>query len=130
MANNENLRPFKKGQSGNPNGRPKGAKSSETLLREAIVAFASKKDLKSLGIDPSSNFDPRLAIFGKLAQNMYTAEKDSDSNSAAKELMDRGYGKSPQQVDNISSDGSMSASPNKIELVAPKDDDSTDTAPA
>ncbi|MEI8345298.1 MAG: DUF5681 domain-containing protein [Candidatus Omnitrophota bacterium] len=34
--NDQNLKPFKKGESGNPNGRPKGARSLSNLLREAL----------------------------------------------------------------------------------------------
>ena len=32
--NIENLEPFKKGQSGNPNGRPKGSRNRATIVRE------------------------------------------------------------------------------------------------
>lgn len=31
-----NLKPFKPGETGNPNGRPKGARSMKTILREAL----------------------------------------------------------------------------------------------
>lgn len=34
--NNENLKPFKKGQSGNPDGRPKGAVGLKTKLKQAL----------------------------------------------------------------------------------------------
>ena len=101
----KNLIPPKKGEpSRNPKGRPKGAKGTETLVREAILAFADKDDLKKLGIDSKSKFDPRLALLGKLAQNMYDAPKESDSTSAAKEIYDRMDGKSIARVEQTTED--------------------------
>lgn len=35
-----NLKPFKKGQTGNPNGRPKGRKNFATIYREALEYLA------------------------------------------------------------------------------------------
>ena len=34
MANNQNLKPFKKGISGNPKGRKKGVKNRSTIIKE------------------------------------------------------------------------------------------------
>ena len=43
MANENNLRPFQKGQSGNPNGRPKGAFNKTTQqVREWIADFLER----------------------------------------------------------------------------------------
>lgn len=36
MANEENLIPFKKGESGNPSGRPKGRRNTKTILKEFL----------------------------------------------------------------------------------------------
>ena len=43
MANNENLIPPKKGEIRNPNGRPKGLKNRQTLVREMLEKAAVKK---------------------------------------------------------------------------------------
>jgi hypothetical protein len=36
MANNENLTPWKKGQSGNPKGKPKGTRHLGTIIRDML----------------------------------------------------------------------------------------------
>lgn len=38
---NKRGRPFKEGQSGNPNGRPKGQRDYATIYREALIKLAS-----------------------------------------------------------------------------------------
>lgn len=43
------LKPFKKGVSGNPNGRPKGRKDYATLFREAVIKIAELNK-----VDPES----------------------------------------------------------------------------
>lgn len=66
--------PFKKGQSGNPGGRPKGV-------------AARARDL--VGNDPTRLLEVLLAV----AED--ETEKASDRVRATQELLDRGWGKSP-----------------------------------
>lgn len=40
----KHLKPFKKGESGNPNGRPKGQRNYETIRREAIIAIGKQNN--------------------------------------------------------------------------------------
>lgn len=40
----KNLIPFKKGESGNPNGRPKGQRDYATIYREALIKLATLND--------------------------------------------------------------------------------------
>jgi len=48
MANKlDNLKPFKKGQSGNPKGRPKGAKDYKTIMWEALEKIANETGKES-----------------------------------------------------------------------------------
>ena len=67
-------RPFQKGVSGNPTGRPKG------------VAAAARE---LIGDDPNQ----LLKVFLAVARN--THAKHSDRITAAKEYLDRAYGKAP-----------------------------------
>lgn len=39
------LRPWKKGQSGNPKGKPKGVRDRKTVLLEALTLIATKKGI-------------------------------------------------------------------------------------
>jgi len=117
----ENLIPPKKGEpSRNPKGRPKGAKGTDTLVREAVRAFASKEDLEKLGIDPKSNFDPRLAILGQWAKNMCSEDaKVSESTAAGDKLYERMDGKAVAKVEQENLDVTP---PVVIQLTAPSDD--------
>jgi hypothetical protein len=89
----DNPKPFKKGQSGNPNGRPKLPDIKEALAK----ILAEKKD-------------------GHTAlENILTALKAKAIKGdvrAAQELLDRGFGKSQQFIDHTTKGESL----NKIEV--------------
>ncbi len=69
--------PFQPGQSGNPGGRPSAAKELRERIRER------GEDL----------------VEGLLAIALDTAESGKNRIAATRELLDRGYGKSPQPID-------------------------------
>jgi hypothetical protein len=73
---------FKKGQSGNSTGRPKGSRNYKTLFREAYVAIA--KDLR-LGKDPD------VLLVEILKRGIKEALKGN--YPFYKDIMDRLYGK-------------------------------------
>jgi len=76
---------FEKGKSGNPTGRPK--ENAE------IKALAQEKSVEA---------------FNKIVSLLYS-EDDKIALSAAKEIIDRGYGKAAQSIDVSDSDGTIAA---------------------
>ena len=80
MANEGNLKPFKKGQSGNPNGRPKNLPQLDALLADVL---GEEKD----GIEAAK------AILMALR-----AKATKGDVRAAEVLLDRAYGKAKQDV--------------------------------
>jgi hypothetical protein len=81
MANEKNLKPFKKGESGNPNGRPKKIPNLDELLADVL---GEEKD----GIAAAK------AILMALR-----AKATKGDVRAAEVLLDRAYGKAKQSVD-------------------------------
>ena len=85
--NTTNLRPaWKKGETGNPNGRPKGRKNFATLFDEAIRKIAESK-----GISPE-DFEVQLV------QQAITKGFNGD-RSFYTDTMDRVHGKAQQVID-------------------------------
>lgn len=91
MANEENLIPYQKGQSGNPNGRPKGSKNRSTIAKKWLQVIQEAKNPLTLESEELSQEDLiTLALIKKAA--------NGDVN-AYKALMDSGYGSPVQQVE-------------------------------
>jgi hypothetical protein len=90
----ENIEPhkFKKGQSGNPNGRPKKLPELDKLLAEVLG-------------DEQKDMTAAEAILRKLRQMALAGNL-----RAAEILLDRGYGK-PKQHTDITSNGESIAPP-------------------
>ena len=81
MANEQNLKPFKKGQSGNPNGRPKKLPHLEELLADI------------LGED-KEGITAAEAILRALR-----AKATKGDIRAAEVLLERAYGKAKQGIE-------------------------------
>ena len=78
-----NLKPFKKGQSGNPKGRPKSLTLSEAYRRELAK------------IDPA---DPQQRTFAEILAERTVSKAKSGDVAALKELADRTEGKAKQTI--------------------------------
>jgi hypothetical protein len=77
---------FKKGKSGNPNGRPKGARNYNTLFKIAMKEIKSNKDLKIK--DPEVELIKRSIIEG--LKGNYPHHRD---------IMDRRFGKPKETIE-------------------------------
>ena len=92
MNKEDNLKPnWEKGESGNPNGRPKGSKNRSTIARFWLEANQKAKN-------PITGVEETLTQedLGTLA--MVKKMRDGDV-SAYKALMDSGYGAPKQTTD-------------------------------
>lgn len=97
MDKNERLKKhaWKKGESGNPNGRPKGAKNRSTTARKWLNVNIKAVNPLSLEEEQMSQEDlMTLALIKKARQG---------DVGAYKALLDSGYGQAKEQID-VSSD--------------------------
>ena len=87
MPNPENLdgKGFKKGTSGNPNGRPKGSRNRRTIVLEALALLIDHKNPVTGEIEKMPAVDAMTYAIIDKAQKGDVA--------AYKELLDSGFGK-------------------------------------
>lgn len=92
MGKEDNLRPkWSKGESGNPNGRPKGSKNRSTIARKWLELTMSETN-------PLTNQIENLSQEDIITLKQIEKAKDGDSN-AYKLLMDSTYGMPQQQTE-------------------------------
>lgn len=120
----DHLTPFKPGESGNPNGRPRkmvsqviddlGDAGIEHVTKEQVrgaietLLNCQKEDLMQYANDESHSILVRI-----VARHMIKA---GDNERVFNWLLDRAFGKPDAKVDHVSSDGSMSPPSNLQEL--------------
>lgn len=83
------LKPFKKGESGNPNGRPKGKRNFSTIFYDALESLANKN-----GMEPS-------ALETEIVEKALLSARKGDARFY-KDLMDRVHGTAIQRQDVMS----------------------------
>lgn len=86
-----NLKPFEKGESGNPNGRPKGSKNRSTIARQWLEVNQNLKNPLTGETETMSQEDLMTLALIKKAREGDVA--------AYKALMDSGYGAPIQQIE-------------------------------
>ena len=93
MANEKNLKPFKKGQSGNPKGRPKGSLNRSTIVSRWLSTSEEAKNPITGDKESMSQEDIITLALIKKARNGDT--------QAYKALMDSGYGLPKQEIEQL-----------------------------
>jgi hypothetical protein len=95
-VNNENLKPFKKGQSGNPKGRKKGSLNYKTIIEKVL-----NQEMEI--IDPQVNKKIKKTLYEIGLTNQINRWINGD-NTAGKDILDRYHGKAKE---NINIDGNI-----------------------
>lgn len=91
MSNIKNLKSWSKGESGNPNGRPKGALNRSTIARKWLEVNQSLKN-------PLTGENETMSQEDLMTLALIKKAREGDV-SAYKALMDSGYGAPLQQVE-------------------------------
>lgn len=92
MAKEDNLKPaWNKGESGNPNGRPKGSKNRSTIARRWLEVSQSLKN-------PLTGENETMSQEDLMTLALIKKAREGDV-AAYKALMDSGYGAPLQQID-------------------------------
>jgi hypothetical protein len=86
-----NLKPFEKGESGNPAGRPKGAKNRSTIAKYWLEVNQNLKN-------PLTGESQTMSQEDLMTLALIKKARDGDVN-AYKALMDSGYGAPVQQIE-------------------------------
>jgi hypothetical protein len=108
MANNENLKPFKKGDIGNPNGRPRKYVSE---LRAQGYKLSEVNDaiqvLMSMTIDELKEVysNPKATVLEKTIASAIRKSIEKGSLYSIETLLTRVYGKPKEQMDLNASGG-------------------------
>lgn len=87
----EDLIPFKKGESGNPAGRPKGSKNRSTIARRWLEVNQNLKN-------PLTGENETMSQEDLMTLALIKKAREGDVN-AYKALMDSGYGAPVQQIE-------------------------------
>jgi hypothetical protein len=91
MANKDITPRWEKGESGNPNGRPKGSRNRSTIAKHWLEVNQSLKN-------PLTGVEETMSQEDLMTLALIKKAREGDVN-AYKALMDSGYGSPIQQID-------------------------------
>jgi benzoyl-CoA reductase/2-hydroxyglutaryl-CoA dehydratase subunit BcrC/BadD/HgdB len=98
MANEQNLKPYPKGVSGNPAGKPKGTEHSKTRLKRILELVQKKRN-------PITGEDEEFTVLELMDMQMIAKALKGDQR-AYQEVIDRLEGK-PKQSTEVEVSGGM-----------------------
>ena len=93
---NNNLSPWQPGQSGNPSGRPKGTRD---LAGYVLEATDDGKELVDALLSLARGIMPIVPVQEGSRPRKDQQVRPADQLKAIEMLLDRGFGRSPQQLD-------------------------------
>ena len=93
---NNNLSPWQPGQSGNPSGRPKGTRD---LAGYVLETTDGGKELVDALVSIARGTMPNVATQEGSRPRKDQQVRPADQLKAIEMLLDRGFGRSPQQID-------------------------------
>jgi len=88
----DNLKPFEKGKSGNPEGRPAGVKNRSTIVRKWLEIEVNEKN-------PLTGLAEKLSYEDIITLAQIKKAKDEQDTNAYKALQDSAYGAPKQEID-------------------------------
>lgn len=112
----EDLTPFPKGVSGNPNGRPKGTKNRSTIVRKWLEVIREEEN-------PLTKEVENLSIEDKMTLMQIAKAIEQSDTGAYKQLMDSAYGLPKQETDITTKGESLKDNITPISFVKSKDSD-------
>ena len=93
---NNNLSPWKPGQSGNPSGRPKGTRD---LAGYVLESTGGGRELVDSLVSIARGVMPNVSVQEGSRPRKDQQVRPADQLKAIEILLDRGFGRSPQQLD-------------------------------
>ena len=93
---NNNLSPWQPGQSGNPNGRPRGTRD---LAGYVLESTGGGRELVDSLVSIARGVMPSVPVQEGSRPRMDQQVRPADQLKAIEMLLDRGFGRSPQQLD-------------------------------
>ena len=102
MGGYKDIKPsWEKGESGNPNGRPKGSRNRSTIARKWLEVNQSLKN-------PLTGENETMSQEDLMTLALIKKARDGDTN-AYKALMDSGYGAPVQQIEQTNTEIDLSS---------------------